>query len=252
MQDVRKCLTNLYPLCVVQPLPKRYENGQYGVGLYEVISCQSDTKMYFKMASAHEVEVVKTLDHPCIAKYGTPVMWRNYDLGGEALLPVCMYKEDLYTLLEREKKVESAFAERIIGNVWSACEYMHREHGLIHGDVKLNNICLDDNDRAVLIDFDRSTKLCDRTVMKRNTEYHHGSTEDGRCMEWIDDLYACIVVAIKLVNGAHHVVRTPSHSQMFNGEDHVHNEWILRMVHIYNTEWIRSYENSERINCKNF
>lgn len=241
MQDVRKCLTALYPQCVIRPLSKRYENGQYGVGLYKVTPYESETKLYFKIASAHEVEVVKKLDHPCIAKYAAPVMWRNDDLGGEALLPVRTYKEDLCALLERETMVESAFAERIVKAVWSACEYMHRELGLRHGDVKLNNICLDDDDRAVLIDFDRTTELRDRTVMKRNTEYHHGSTEDGRCMEWRDDLYACIVVAIKLVRGADHIVRTSSHARMFEGEDHVRDEWILRMVRAYNAEWARAY-----------
>lgn len=213
--------------------------------MYQAILYESDTKLYFKMASTREVEVIQRLNHPSIAKYYTPpLIWRDNDLGGgEALLQVRVYKEDLCALLARKGVVDSAFAERVVASIWSACEYMHRELGLRYGDVKLNNICLDENDRAVLIDFDRSADLRDRSVMKRNTEYHHGTTEDERCMEWRDDLYACIVVAIKLVRGANHVVRTSSHSQMFKGEDHVNDEWILRMSREYNTEWARAYEN---------
>jgi len=238
MQDVCRALAERYSGCVVRPVPKRYENGKYGISLFEVVPPSIPhvcSTFYFKLASAHEVDVVSKLKHPCIAKYERPIMWREGCT--EALLPVRRYKEDLRTLLEREGVVDSAYAERIVNDVWSACEYMHRELGLIHGDVKLNNICIDEHDRAVLIDFDRTTELGDRSVMKRNTEYHHGSTEDGVAMAPMDDLYACIVVAIKLLRGIHHVVRTLNHSQMFDGQLHVRDEWVLRMVRAYNARW---------------
>src|SRR5258705_2436950 len=60
--------------------------------------------------------------------------------------------EDLQSILRRKKKLEPAEAANIIAQVSRALEAAHAE-GVIHRDLKPQNIMLDKSGRAYVMDF---------------------------------------------------------------------------------------------------
>lgn len=94
-----------------------------------------------------EARRVSSLSNPHIV----PV-YQYGEEGGWLYLIMPLYPESLRQRLERERPMAPAEAARIVGQIALALEAAH-EHGIIHRDVKPENIVLDADGTALLTDF---------------------------------------------------------------------------------------------------
>ena len=101
-----------------------------------------------------EIAVMKSLDHPSIVKFHQKI---------ETLTQVIIVMEfvsskSLLTHIKnkREKLLNEAEAKKIFAQLMDAINYCHQKR-VAHRDVKLENILLDTNNNAKLIDFGFST-----------------------------------------------------------------------------------------------
>jgi eukaryotic-like serine/threonine-protein kinase len=94
-----------------------------------------------------EADIGRKLDHPGVVKV----------LPDEKSGRVCMVMEwvegrPLRKILDEEKKLSPERAELIAIRICDALGYIH-EHGVIHRDLKPDNIMVDDQDQIKLVDF---------------------------------------------------------------------------------------------------
>ena len=94
-----------------------------------------------------EADIGRKLDHPGVVKV----------LPAEDDGRVCMIMEwvegrPLRKILDEEKKLPAERAERIASRICEALAYIHG-HGVIHRDLKPDNIMVDEQDAIKLIDF---------------------------------------------------------------------------------------------------
>ena len=92
----------------------------------------------------------------------------------EDFLPKLIYYDDIHKILcisdvgdvlpVYEKKNKKIFVRKnITENINSIIEIMYNKYGLVHGDIRDKNICVDSNNKVRLIDFDR-TKNADKSA----------------------------------------------------------------------------------------
>lgn len=102
-----------------------------------------------------ELKVHKSLVHPNIVRYFHNNS-RVYDYMQEGrkyyLLMDYAAKGDLYKFLAKKKKLSEKETKHIIFQLSRALEYIH-QRGIIHRDIKLENLLLDEGDRVQLCDF---------------------------------------------------------------------------------------------------
>jgi len=94
-----------------------------------------------------EANIGRKLDHPGVVKV----------LPAEDDGRVCMIMEwvegrPLRNILDEEKKLSPERAERIAIRICDALGYIH-DHGVVHRDLKPDNIMIDEHDQIKLIDF---------------------------------------------------------------------------------------------------
>lgn len=109
-----------------------------------------------------EAQRLKKCVHPHIVKiyelFSEESFWSTISLGLIQISPkLCIVMEylpgdNLYTLIKRQGALPEAEAIKYIQQVGKALKVVH-ENGLLHRDVKPENIMLRDNQSAVLIDF---------------------------------------------------------------------------------------------------
>jgi serine/threonine protein kinase len=105
---------------------------------------ETETAMRFKK----EAEIVKTLQHPCIAAvydYGA-VNTRLY-LAMQYMARGCLAKR-----FDKPTAITSQEVVRLLRRVASALDHAHRR-GVVHRDIKMENILLDERNDAYLSDF---------------------------------------------------------------------------------------------------
>ena len=122
---------------------------------------------YFKRHLLREQKILSRLSHPNIVR----------------LFEVC-HSSDIYclvleyvesSLLDRvvaKDKLNERESQAICGQLASALDYLH-DVGIIHRDLKLENVLISDADRVVLIDFGLSNSWFSGKTMKT----HCGSAE---------------------------------------------------------------------------
>jgi eukaryotic-like serine/threonine-protein kinase len=94
-----------------------------------------------------EAHRIAALEHPSI---GTMLQFIEQDRGLFVVMP--LYAESLRDLLDRKQRLPLNEAVRIVTEVGSALAVAH-SHGLVHRDVKPDNILLDAHGKAALADF---------------------------------------------------------------------------------------------------
>ena len=112
----------------------------------------------------NQVKLLKTLDHPSILK-----LHEFYEDSCNYFLVMEYIKGgDLYSMIEKTKKISEAKAAIIMKQLLSALAYLHSQK-IVHRDIKPENILIEENGDEIaikLIDFDTATKFNEEGQIK--------------------------------------------------------------------------------------
>ncbi len=113
--------------------------------------------------------------------------------------------EDLQALLKQRKKLEPADAAKVIAQVCRALEVAHAE-GVIHRDLKPQNIMLDKTGRVYVMDFGiaRSTLASSMTqtgALIGTPDYMSPEQAKGQTLDARSDLFAVGIIFYEILSG---------------------------------------------------
>ncbi|AEI00298.1 US3 protein [Gallid alphaherpesvirus 3] len=140
---------------IISPLPPSSEGRVFVCTRWDDVS---NKKVIVKVVTGgrdpgREIEIVKTLSHCAIIQLIHAYSWKS---------TVCMvmpkYKCDLFTYVDRKESIPLKDVIVIERRLLEALVYLHGK-GVIHRDVKTENIFLDYPGNAVLGDFGAACKL---------------------------------------------------------------------------------------------
>ncbi len=101
-----------------------------------------------------EAQVVARLEHPHIVPLYD--YWREPD--SAYLVMRYLRSGSLRDLIEREGKLDTEVTSKVLGQVGSALTFAHR-NGVVHRDIKADNILMDEDGNAYLSDFGIAKEL---------------------------------------------------------------------------------------------
>lgn len=148
-----------------------------------------------------EAQAATSLDHPNIVNI--------YDVGEEKdIYYIVMEYVKGMTLKQYIQRYHHIPVEKtlhIMEQVTSAIEHAH-QHGIIHRDIKPQNILIDDNDHVKITDFGIATALSATTITQTNSvlgSVHYLSPEQARggMANKKSDIYSLGIVMFELLTG---------------------------------------------------
>ena len=106
-------------------------------------------------ALKNEIEIHKKIDYPLIAQffaasYTNQTSYVVLEFAGE---------QTLLEYLNSNGCLTEAQAKKFFIQIISSLQYLHTKLKLLHGDIKLDNVMIDHNNNAILIDFGLCTEL---------------------------------------------------------------------------------------------
>lgn len=133
---------------------------EYAVKMYDKKKSFTARK---KRGVMHEIQILKTLDNPNVVSFYESIEDTNY------LYLVFEYVKggSLYDYINSKpgKKLSEEEAKRIFTQIVKAIQYCHHKN-VVHRDLKLDNILLDENKNVKIIDFGFAVVV--NTVCKLN------------------------------------------------------------------------------------
>jgi eukaryotic-like serine/threonine-protein kinase len=113
--------------------------------------------------------------------------------------------EDLQSVLRRKKKLEPAEAANIISQVCRALEAAHAE-GVIHRDLKPQNIMLDNSGRAYVMDFGIARSVLESGMTQTGAligtpDYMSPEQASGLSLDVRSDLFSVGIIFYELLSG---------------------------------------------------
>lgn len=155
----------------------------------------------FRRRFQHEAEVASRLDHPNVV--------RIHEVGGQgdlAYFAMDLYPDSLGSLLARQGPLAEDRLLRVARDIARALAYAHAQE-IVHRDIKVDNILLAQDGRAVLTDFGIARAASGSATgtgpnMTIGTP-HYISPEQaqGRKLDGRSDLYALGVTLYKAATG---------------------------------------------------
>ncbi len=150
-----------------------------------------------------EADIFYQLKHPNIV----PIISHGEHEGKFYIAMNYMSGGTLYDLFRTPEEVDSEFTIHILEQIASALDFAHTQ-GVIHRDLKLENILLDDNDTAYLTDFGiafltDATRLTSQQAIKGTPLYMSPEQALGLSVTTSTDIYSLAVMAYLMTTGYH-------------------------------------------------
>ncbi len=150
-----------------------------------------------------EADIFYNLMHPNIV----PIVAHGEHDGKFYIAMGYMAGGNLFKIFSKPKTVESNFTVGVLDQVASALDFAHQK-GVIHRDLKLENILLDDKNTAYLADFGiafltDATRLTSHQTIAGTPLYMSPEQALGLSVTPSSDVYSLAVMAYLMVTGYH-------------------------------------------------
>ncbi|MBI2200486.1 MAG: protein kinase [Armatimonadetes bacterium] len=179
---------------------RRISDGQ--VIALKVLREQYSSDAEFVERFQREAKAVSELSHPHMVR----VFSSGQDDGVHFIAMEFVEGEDLKRLIRRERRLPWQRASEIAAQVCEALEYAHA-HGIIHRDIKPQNILLTKDGQVKVTDFGIARAMSSATITQTGTvlgsvQYLAPEQARGSPVGRTTDLYALGVVTYEMVTGA--------------------------------------------------
>lgn len=190
--------------------------GQGGVGIvYKAQDLELDEVVAIKVLSPdlakddeavlarfkREINLNRKIKHPNVA--------RMYDFGLSGSYPFITMEfvpgKDLWTLIRDERRIEPARALPILRQIARGCSAIH-ELGIVHRDLKSQNVIVDENGAVAIVDFglarwNLGAGFTLDSIILGTPQYMSPEQASGRPVDARTDIYSIGIIAFEALTG---------------------------------------------------
>ena len=168
----------------VYKVRSKFNNKIYAMKILDLKSIRQKSKRGYELA-LHETKFLERLSHPHVIKY-----YKNFKVDDFIYIIVdYMSNGNMEEYVNAHKKMKRNFQEEELWNIFLQCmwslAYIH-SNGIIHRDIKLDNLLLDNNMKIKLGDFgvcglsfDKNNKYSEECYLFLNEEDGKNSTSSN-------------------------------------------------------------------------